>query len=120
MLRKGLAVAVILLFIGVALAPSINATDKKEINDNVAEPLDIGRGTIRGWILFPHHCGDNFTFFALRCHYITINGTIRKTGTITLRWITLRSTMIGGSNWVGPFNMLHYIFGMTFKGRIDW
>ena len=117
MLRKGLAVAVILLFIGVAFIPSINAKGI-EINDDIIEPLDIGRTILRGWGLFPHHCGDNFIFFALSVHYITITGTSRTTGTIRFRWITSPSPI--GFNWAGPLGMFGYMFGSTFRGGIDW
>ena len=106
MLKKGLAVAVILLFIGVAVAPSINATDK-EINDNTTEPLDFGRTIIRGFGLFPHFSGDNLTFF-----YLNFKSDL-------FGWITLR---IAGSGFriIGPFNIIIYVFGASFKGGIDW
>ena len=88
MLKKGLAVAVILLFIGVALVPSITATDKEK-NDNLTEPLDFGRIILRGFLIFPfYHC-DMFTFFAIRVHYTIITGTERTTGEWSREWVTL-------------------------------
>jgi len=112
MIKKGLAVAVILLFIGLALAPSINANDK-EINDDTTEPLDIGRSRIRGFGLFPRYSGENVTFFALRLSYMMINSTERTIGVCWLKRITLpRSTIVH----VGPFNIVIYVCGV-FRGN---
>jgi len=108
MFRKGLAVAVILLFIGVAFIPNVSAYDK-EINDNTTEPLDVGRSAIRGFGLFPHYHGDNFTFFALRCHYIIITGTSRTTGTIHFRWISTSMPFVHYKE--GLLGILIYVFG---------
>ena len=112
MFRKCLAVAVILLFIGVAFAPSINAKDI-EIKDDTTEPLDVGRSMIRGFGLFPRYSGENVTFFALRTSYIMINSTERTIGVCWLKRITLpRSTIVH----VGPFNIVIYVCG-TFRGN---
>jgi len=113
MKKKGLAVAVILLFIGVAFTSSINATDK-EINDDIIEPLDIGRFMVRGFGLFPHYHGDNFTFFALRCHYITITGTSRTTGTFHFRWISIPKPCLGFIKY-GLFRISFYFIFHSFK-----
>ena len=112
MLRKGLAVAVILLFIGVAFAPTINAKDV-EIKDDTIEPLDISRNGIRGFGLFPRYSGENVTFFAVRLSYTMINGTERETGVYSLKRITLpRNTIVH----VGPFNIVIYVWGV-FRGN---
>ena len=117
MLRKGLAVAVILLFIGVAFIPNVSAYDK-EINDDIIEPLDIGRTIIRGFGLFPIFWGDNVTFFAIRLSFIVINGTDMETVTIRLRWITLPKDMVPLHTF-GLFRMLIYIFGVPFNGSFE-
>ena len=112
MFKKGLAVAVILLFIGVAFTPSINAKDE-EINDDTSEPLDIGRFMFRGFGLFPRYSGENVTFFALRLSYMMINSTERIIGVCWLKRITLpRSTIVH----VGPFNIVIYVWG-AFRGN---
>ena len=112
MLRKGLAVAVILLFIGVAFIPNVSADDR-EINDDRTEPLDIGRSMIRGFGLFPRYSGENVTFFALRLSYMMINSTERTIGVYSLKRITLpRSTIVH----VGPFNIVIYVWG-AFRGN---
>jgi len=107
MLKKGLAVAVILLFVGVAFAPSINANDK-EINDDTTEPLDVGRFRIRGFGLFPRYSGENVTFFAVRLFYSMVNGTERITGVFWLKRITLP---INNIQYVGRFNIVIYVIG---------
>jgi len=107
MFRKGLAVAVILLFIGLALAPSINAKDI-EIKDDTIEPLDIGRFMVRGFGLFPRYSGENVTFFALRLSYMMINGTERTIGVCWLKRITLPRSTIAH---VGPFNIVIHVWG---------
>ncbi len=88
MKKKGLAVAVILLFVGVASLPSITAHDM-EINDDTTEPLDVGRILIRGFGFIPKYSGDNITFFAIKFQYP--NGTILdyEMETIWFRWITV-------------------------------
>jgi len=112
MFRKGLAVAVILLFIGVAFIPNVSADDR-EINDDTTEPLDIGRSMIRGFGLFPRYSGENVTFFALRLSYMMINSTERTIGVCWLKRITLpRSTIVH----VGPFNIVIYVCGV-FRGN---
>ena len=112
MLKKGLAVAVILLFIGVAFAPSTNAKDI-EIKDDTTKPLDIGRSMIRGFGVFPRYSGENVTFFALRLSYVMINSTERTIGVCWLKRITLpRSTIVH----VGPFNIVIYVWGV-FRGN---
>ena len=88
MLKKGLAVAVILLFIGLALVPSSHAKDK-EICDDTIEPLDIGRIILRGFLIFPFYHDDMITFFAIRVHYIIITGTERTTDIWFFEWVTL-------------------------------
>ena len=117
MIKKGLAVAVILLFIGVAFAPSINAKDK-EIKDDTTEPLDVGRTIIRGFGMFPIYWGDNVTFFAIRLSFIVINGTDRETVTIRLRWITLPKDMVPLHTF-GLFRVWIYIFGVPFNGSFE-
>ena len=102
MIKKGLAVAVILLFIGVAFAPSINAKGI-EIKDDTTEPLGIGRTIIRGFGLFPIFWEDNVTFLAIRLHLIIITNTTRTVETYWFQWITL------------PLNGSFYYF----LGRLD-
>ena len=106
MIKKGLAVAVILLFIGVAFIPNVSAYDK-EINDDIIEPLDIGRTIIRGFGLFPHFSGNNLTFF-----YLNFKSDL-------FGWITLRIAN-QGFMLIGPFNIIIYVFGASFKGGIEW
>jgi hypothetical protein len=110
MLRKGLAVAVILLFIGVAFIPNVSAYDK-EINDDTTKPLDIVRTAISGFGLFPISWGGNVTFFALRCHIRIINLSSREIERYTIRfkWITISED---GINYfpVGIFRIFLYCF----------
>ena len=107
MIKKGLAVAVILLFIGVAFAIPINAKDI-EIKDDKIEPLDVGRWIIRGSGLFPIFWGDNVTFFARHLHIIIITGTQRDVVTISKRWITLPKDIV--PLYIFPLYRLIYIF----------
>ncbi len=107
MKKKGLAVAIILLFIGLALAPSINAKGI-EIKDDTTEPLDVGRFRIRGFGLFPRYSGENVTLFALRLVYSMINATESETGIYSLKRITLP---INNIQYVGRFNIVIYVIG---------
>jgi len=88
MIQKCLAVVVILLFIGVAFAQSINAKDI-EIKDDTTEPLGIGRTIVRGFGLFPIFGEDNVTFLAIRLHLKIITNTTRTVETYWFQWITL-------------------------------
>ena len=117
MLRKGLAVAVILLFIGVAFIPNVSAHDK-EINDNKAEPLDIGRTILSGTGLFPFFWGDYFIFFARMCHYMIITGTSRTTGTFRCRWVTIPKDFLGYYK-IGPFNIYIIYFPIWFSDGFE-
>ena len=79
----------------------------KPVNDDTTEPLDIGRTIIRGFGLFPHFNGDNLTFF-----YLNFKSDL-------FGWITLRIAN-PGFMIIGPFNIIIYVFGASFKGGIEW
>ena len=110
MFRKGLAVAVILLFIGVALLPSITAHDT-EINDDITEPLDVGRQIIRGLGFFPITDGDYITFFVIRLKVFSF--TEWEYTTYYYQWVTFPLHLF--SYQTGRFNIIMF-YRTTIKG----
>ena len=109
MIKKGLAVAVILLFIGVAFAIPINAKDI-EINDDTTEPQEIGRTIVRGMVTFPFVNDDMITFFALNVKIINITGTERNIERWQFEWITLPENIV----------ILYRTFFIFYRLDIKW
>ena len=109
MIRKGLAVAVILLFIGVAFTSSINAKDI-EIKDNTTEPLDVDRTIVRGMVTFPFVHDDMITFFALSVHITNITGTEKTIDRWRFEWITLPENIV----------ILYRTFFIFYRIDIKW
>lgn len=105
---------IVILFILLSISPCISANVTR-INNDATTRLD--RIIVRGFGLFPYKHGNNFTFFALSCSYRTHDGPVR----IFFKWVTFRSILLNGyCRYIGPFDMVFYLFGMTVRGEIEF
>jgi len=86
LIKKGVAVAVILLFIGLAFVPSINANTEPETTDI------FDRAIIWGIILFPHLGRPvylDIKFFAICLWIMNMSPTNRTEDVYWFKWVTL-------------------------------
>ena len=115
MLKKGLAIFVILIFLGTIYIPNAIAYDRN-INNDLIKPTDlIGRGIYRGFGLFPFYHGDNVTFLAIMFRCTIFTATEMQTYTFILKWITLPRNFV--HNFF-IFNKLIYYIGF-YQGGIE-
>ncbi len=84
------------------------------------ETTEVGRTIIRGFVFNYRPNGLGHKFFALRIHYSEITGTIKTTGIITMKTVSVGREANIGFNYMGPTGMFGYMFAFTFKGGIDY
>jgi hypothetical protein len=112
---KWFALLGLVLFLGVAIAPSINAYDL--IEEDTTDSI-FGWILFRGLYLLPSTSGDNITFFAILFHYTEVTGMEIFPSFYFMEWVTLsKSSLVGYGSIQLPLG-LYYARGWT-HGSIE-
>ncbi len=115
--RKILGIFICVLMLATIPLAAGMAVDS-EPND--PETTEVGRTIIRGFVFNYRPSGLGHKFFALRIHYSEITGATKTTGVITMKSVSVGREANIGFNYCGPSGMFGYMFGVTFKGGINW